>query len=88
MWVLSNESARDNAWEEGPYQDFVNALDPTRPTLRTGTSGTRDNYDVHTCGNITATYEGNLFRDIPGWFEAAGERTTTNTEYMNYSGTR
>ena len=24
MWVLSNESQGDNAWEEGPYQDFVN----------------------------------------------------------------
>ena len=23
---------------------------------------------------------------IPGWFEAAGNRTTTNTEYMNYFG--
>ena len=53
MWVLSNESQGDNAWEEGPYQDFVNALDPTRPTLRTGTTGTKENYDVHTCGNIT-----------------------------------
>ncbi len=84
MWVLSNESTRDDAWEEGPYQDFVNALDPTRPTLRTGASGTRDNYDVHTCGNVTATFEGNLFGDIPRWFATAGGRTTTNTEYMNY----
>ena len=42
MWVLSNESRRDNEWEEGPYQDFVNQLDPTRSTLRTGTTGTRD----------------------------------------------
>lgn len=86
MWVLSNESRRDNEWEEGAFQDFVNALDPTRPTLRTGTTGTRDNYDVHTCGNITDTAEGNLFPGIPGWFETAGDRTTTNTEYMNYFG--
>jgi len=86
MWVLSNESNRDNEWEEGPFQDFVNALDPTRPTLRTGSTGTRDNYDVHTCGNITDTVEGNLFGGIADWFRTAGERTTTNTEYMNYFG--
>ncbi|MCF7975765.1 MAG: hypothetical protein K9N55_18250 [Phycisphaerae bacterium] len=86
MWVLSNESRRDNAWEEGPFQAFVNALDPTRPTLRTGSTGTRDNYDVHTCGNITDTVEGNLAGGIPGWFKTAGQRTTTNTEYMNYFG--
>ena len=55
MWVLSNESRGDNAWEEGPFQDFVNALDPTRPTMRTGTTGTKENYDVHTCGNVTET---------------------------------
>lgn len=86
MWVLSNESRLDNEWEEGAFQDFVNRLDPTRPTLRTGSTGTRDNYDVHTCGNITDTVEGNLFGGIPDWFRTAGERTTTNTEYMNYFG--
>jgi hypothetical protein len=86
MWVLSNESNRDNQWEEGAFQDFVNALDPTRPTLRTGSTGTRDNYDVHTCGNVTDTVEGNLAGGIAGWFRTAGERTTTNTEYMNYFG--
>jgi len=83
MWVLSNESRGDNAWEEGPFQDFVNSLDPTRPTLRTGTTGTKENYDVHPCGNVTETVEGNLQPAIPGWFEAAGDRATTNTEYMN-----
>lgn len=83
MWVLSNESRGDNAWEEGPFQDFVNALDPTRPTLRTGTTGTKENFDVHWCGNITETDEGNLQPAIRSWFEAAGNRTTTNTEYMN-----
>ena len=83
MWVLSNESRGDNAWEEGPYQDFVNALDPTRPTLRTGTTGTKENYDVHPCGNVTETDEGHLQPQIRSWFEAAGQRTTTATEYMN-----
>ncbi len=84
MWVLSNESRRDNAWEEGPFQDFVNALDPTRPTLRTGTSGTKENYDVHACGNVTETDEGHLQPQIASWFTKAGERTTTITEYMNW----
>jgi hypothetical protein len=83
MWVLSNESRQDNAWEEGPYQAFVNALDPTRPTLRTGTTGTRDNYDVHACGNVTETDEGHLQPQIRSWFDEAGQRTTTVTEYMN-----
>jgi len=82
MWVLSNESRRDDAWEEGPFQDFVNALDPTRPTIRTGTR-TKENYDVHPCGNVTETDEGHLQPAIRSWFEAAGNRTTTNTEYMN-----
>jgi hypothetical protein len=86
MWVLSNESRGDNRWEEGPFQDFVNTLDPTRPTLRTGTTGTKENYDVHACGNITDTDEGNLQPRIANWFEEAGERTTTCTEYMNYFG--
>ena len=60
---------------------FATNLDPTRPTLRTGTTGTRENYDVHPCGNITEPDEGNLQPAIRGWFEAAGNRTTTNTEY-------
>ncbi len=83
MWVLSNESRGDNVWEEGPYQDFVNAFDPTRPTLRTGSTGTKENYDLHPCGNVTETDEGHLQPQIRGWIEAAGERTTTVTEYMN-----
>lgn len=83
MWVLSNESRGDNAWEEGPFQDFVNTLDPTRPTMRTGTTGTKENYDVHPCGNVTETDEGHLQPQIPSWFEGAGRRTTTASEYMN-----
>ena len=83
MWVLSNESRRDNAWEAGPFQDFVNALDPTRPTIRTGSTGTRENYDVHPCGNVTETDEGHLQPAIASWFKEAGQRTTTATEYMN-----
>jgi len=86
MWVLSNESQGDNAWEEGPFQDFVNALDPTRPTMRTGTTGTKENNDVHACGNITETDEGNLQPQIRSWFRDAGERTTTCSEYMNFFG--
>jgi len=86
MWVLSNESQGDNRWEEGPFQDFVNQLDPTRPTLRTGTTGTKENYDVHACGNVTETDEGHLQPAIADWFRHAGDRTTTCTEYMNYFG--
>ncbi len=86
MWVLSNESRRDNEWETGQFQDFVNALDPTRPTLRTGSTGTREDYDVHTCGKVTRTDEGHIAPAIPGWVRAAGDRTTTNTEYMNTFG--
>jgi beta-galactosidase/beta-glucuronidase len=52
MWALSNESQLDNAWEEGPFQDFVNTRDATRPTLRTGSTGTKENYDVHHCVNL------------------------------------
>ncbi|NQT85485.1 hypothetical protein HQ560_01895 [bacterium] len=84
MWVLSNESRRDNAWETGPYQDLVNRLDPTRPTMRTGTTGTRDNYDVHTCGNTNHdTHEGQLQTRVQSWFRPAKGRTVTNSEYMN-----
>ncbi len=85
MWVLSNESRSDNAWEAGPFRDFVVSLDPTRPTMRTGTTGTKTNYDVHTCGNTNhMTHEGQLHTMIDGWFHQAGkDRTTTNSEYMN-----
>lgn len=86
MWVLSNESRDDNVWEEGPFQDFVNTLDPTRPTMRTGSTGTKENYDVHPCGNVTETDEGHFQPAIAGWFKEAGQRTTTVSEYMNYFG--
>ena len=83
MWVLSNESRNDSAWETGPYHDFVRRLDPTRPTLRTGDTGTKENFDVHTCGNTVQTYEGKLQTQIQSWFDRSKGRTTTNTEYMN-----
>lgn len=44
------------------------------------------NDDVHPCGNVTETDEGHLQPAIRSWFEAAGNRTTTNTEYMNTFG--
>jgi hypothetical protein len=83
LWVLSNESRDDNAWEEGPFQSLVNALDPTRPTMRTGSTGTKENYDVRPCGDVAATDEGHLQPAIAGWFQEAGQRTTTVSEYMN-----
>ena len=67
LWVLSNESRTDNAWESGPFRDFVVRLDPTRPTMRTGTTGTKTNYDVHTCGNTNHwTHEGRMHQVIDG----------------------
>lgn len=86
MWVLSNESNLDGEWEKGPYHDFVRALDPTRPTMRTGDTGTAENYDVHTCGNVEDTLEGNLIPGIALWFSEAKGRPVTNSEYMNYFG--
>lgn len=86
MWVLSNESNRDSQWETGPYHDFVRALDPTRPTMRTGDTGTAENYDVHICGNTTDPVEGELIAGIPNWFRAAKGRPVTNSEYMNTFG--
>jgi hypothetical protein len=83
MWVLSNESKYDSRWEMGPYRDFVRRLDPTRPTLRAGGGGTRENLDVHTCWNTVQTYEGQLQTQIRGWFRNSRGRATTNTEYMN-----
>ncbi|MCC6445848.1 MAG: hypothetical protein IT210_20635 [Armatimonadetes bacterium] len=83
MWVISNESSQDSAWETGPYHDFVRALDPTRPTMRTGDTGTPENYDVHTCGNTVDPIEGELIQAIPGWFRQANGRPVTNSEYMN-----
>jgi hypothetical protein len=84
MWVLSNESRDDNEWEAGPFRDFVVGLDPTRPTMRTGTTGTKTNYDVHTCGNTNHwTHEGQMHTVVDGWFEKAGNRSVSNSEYMN-----
>jgi len=84
IWVLSNESIYDNEWEEGPFRDFVIRLDPTRPTMRTGTTGTKTNFDVHTCGNTNHwTNEGRMHVVVSEWFKKAGDRTVTNSEYMN-----
>jgi len=87
MWVISNES-KDSKWEYGPYYAAVKALDPTRPTMRTGTGtepyGTPDNLDLHPCANVEKGPEGWLIEDI---LDAAAEkdpaRTLTNSEYMN-----
>jgi beta-galactosidase/beta-glucuronidase len=83
MWVLSNESNRDGEWETGPYHDFVRTLDPTRPTMRTGDTGTAENFDVHTCGNTVDPIEGEMIGGIQSWFGPAKGRPVTNSEYMN-----
>jgi len=91
MWVLTNESmrgGREREWETGPFRDFVRKLDPTRPTMRTGDTGTKENFDIHTCGNMFVVSEG----DIHGWLEKNLDkvkgRTFTNSEYMNWFGRR
>lgn len=87
IWVLSNESPVDAEWEMGPYYDLVRRLDPTRPTMRSGSlmpTGTRENLDIHQCHNIERTDEGHLLQGIPSWFDAAEGRALTNSEYMNY----
>ena len=92
MWVISNETL-DGLWEGGPYRDAVLALDPTRPTMRTGglgsTPGTKDNLDLHPCANIAKGPEGWIIKDI---IETAASkdptRTLTCTEYMNIFGGR
>ncbi len=81
MWVLSNESHLDNEWEETVFQDFVNRLDPTRPTMRTGTTGTKENLDVHMCGNITDTIEGEFQANMQYWVKDVGNLTPKNPEY-------
>ena len=89
-WVLSNESSYDNAWEMGPFDEFVHAFDSTRPTMRTGQhspkAGTRDNTDWHPCDNITDAIEGHFFQQIATWRGQPDTRTVTCTEYMNVFG--
>lgn len=85
MWVLSNEPPGKDEWETGPYRDFVLALDPTRPTMRSGAE-TREILDIHLCDNTWRTAEGELIASIPSWFEMAEGRVVTNSEYMNSTG--
>ena len=88
MWVLSNESPTDWRWETGALQELVNALDPTRVTMRTGDArGTGEIVDIHTCGNVSRDSEGSWMERFAK--EAAPKdpkRALTNTEYMNRYG--
>ncbi len=88
IWVLSNESPDDNAWESGPFHRHVKRLDPTRPTLRSGgPQGTPDTFDVHTCGNYGGPAEGSV---LPRLAKLAADkdpaRPLSNSEYMNVFG--
>jgi len=92
MWVLSNETGdpAEAKWEAGPYWEHVKSLDPTRPTMRTALPrggaliGTKENLDIHTCGNYMRPPEGWA---ISTFAKRAAEkdprRTLTNSEYMN-----
>lgn len=87
LWVLSNESHLDSAWESGPYHREVKALDPTRPTMRTGEElmGTPDTLDVHTCFNVVRGAEGQLIVDMTDLMARKDPtRPLSNTEYMNH----
>ncbi|MFB3894347.1 MAG: glycoside hydrolase family 2 TIM barrel-domain containing protein [Phycisphaerae bacterium] len=85
-WVLSNESSQpgDRAWEQGPYQEFVLKLDPTRPTMRSGDGRpTKFIFDEHDCGNTVDTVELESLRRYVAWKERAKGLACTNSEYMN-----
>ncbi len=86
VWVLTNESNKDAAWEMGTLRDHVRLLDPTRPTLRTGEQ-TAEAVDLHPCDNFAYSTEGAL---IVRMADAAArkdpQRTLGNSEYMNIFG--
>jgi len=89
MWVLSNESFFDDAWESGPFYEHVKNLDPTRVCMRSWPKGsnTREVVDFHTCGNYARGPEGATILTVQK--EAARKdptRTLGNSEYMNYGG--
>ena len=88
IWVLSNESRRDDAFETGPLQDLVNNLDPTRITMRTGTPrGTREVVHIHTCGNYSGGSEGSWVQSFAGETRRKDpKRAFSNSEYMNRFG--
>ncbi len=90
IWVLSNESRLDTAWESGRYWRHVRGLDPTRPCLRTGDmAGTPETTDMHTCGNYGSVPEGQAIQTfLRGAARKDPKRTLTNTEYMNLFGPR
>jgi len=89
MWVLSNESRRDNEWEAGPFRYHVRTLDPTRPTLRTGETeiGTPESIDMHACWNYGGATEGGPLNQFAREANRKDpRRTLSNSEYMNYLG--
>ena len=85
LWVLSNESGRDNAWESGAFWKHVRGIDPTRPALRSGgPEGTPDVLDVHTCGNYGGPSEGTVLKRLKRLAaEKDPKRPLSNSEYMN-----
>jgi hypothetical protein len=86
MWVISNESVGDDAWEAGPYWRRVKDLDPTRPAMRADAE-TPDVVDLHTCGNFLDDGEGDVPTDADRRARARDpQRTLGNSEYMNLFG--
>jgi hypothetical protein len=83
VWVISNETRTDHAWEMGPYRDAVRALDPTRPVLRSG-EDTAETDDMHICNNLERAEGQWVALMIERGRKRDPARTLSNTEYMNY----
>jgi len=91
MWVLTNEPRGDDEWEAGPYHDAVVAIDPSRPTMRTGETkfGTPEVVDVHTCGNYCFGPNNSMILTCRSLARSKDpKRALGNSEYMNYLGHR
>jgi hypothetical protein len=91
MWVLTNESNSDNAWEAGAFHERVASLDPTRPTLRTGETrvGTPSAVDLHHCGNYSYGPEKTVWRVCADLARNKDpRRALCHSEYMNYFDSR
>lgn len=87
MWVASSASNHDHAWEQGPYDDFIRALDPTRPTMRSGQrspqTGTHDNIDWRPNSNLSDPEEGCFQLQLQDWLNKRDWRTMSASEYMS-----
>ena len=82
MWVLSNESRKDEKWETGEFRNFVTTLDPTRPIMRSG-NATADLMDFHGLGQWKMQDEGSFQLSLQNRLKKARNRVISDSEYMN-----